>query len=154
MENTILDQDQDLGAGKINVLSNQAFGFLKEVKMWSKFLSIIGFVMIGLLVVIAIGAGTILANLGGGAGAAPAGLLTVIYLLIALLYFFPTYYLFQFSNNMGKAYKTNSSSYVTEAFKNLKSSFKFVGIMTLIFVIIYAGILLIAGIGGLFSLFR
>lgn len=152
MENTILDQDQDLGAGKINVLSNEAFGFLKEIKMWSKFLSIVGFVMIGILLIVGIGMATFLNKMGSNG--APEGLVVLLYALIGLLYFFPTYYLFQFSNNMGKAYKTNSSSYVTEAFKNLKSCFKFVGIMTLIVVIIYAGIFLIAGMGGLFNLFR
>ena len=65
------------------------------------------------------------------------GLLTFVYLLIAALYFFPCLSLFRFSTNAIEAANSKNSEHVTEALKNLKSNFKFVGIIAIIGISFY-----------------
>ncbi|HTF81994.1 MAG TPA: hypothetical protein VL947_09720 [Cytophagales bacterium] len=132
-------------------LSEDAKAYLKETAKWSRFLSILGFVMIGFIVIAAFAAGTIFTKLGtmatnpamtamGGMGA----MFTVVYLLMAALYFFPTLYLYKFSVKMLGALKGNIVSSMTEAFKNLKSVFKFWGIFSIVILSFYGIILLFA----------
>ena len=49
--------------------------------------------------------------------------IAVLYLVIAALYFFPVFYLFNFSVKSKKAVQTGDSNVLSEAIKNLKSHF-------------------------------
>jgi hypothetical protein len=73
--------------------------------------------------------------------------LTVFYLLVALLYFFPVYYLFQFSVKMKAALAQQSSELLQQAFENLKSHYKFMGILMIVVLGFYVIILAFAGLG-------
>ena len=116
-------------------LDRQAINYLNEAAKWGKFLSIMGFIFCGLLVIFAFFAGTIMATsfsqLGATFGPGFGTILTIIYLAIALLYFFPCLYLFRFSVKMQQALRSNDQLSLTESFKNLKSNFKFLGILTI-----------------------
>ena len=61
---------------------------LKETAKWTKFLAIVGFVITGIIVLVALFAGSILAEMPvsetAGVG---AGLVTFIYIIIAVIYF-------------------------------------------------------------------
>lgn len=136
-------------------ISAEIKGYLKETAKWSKFLSIVGFVMVGIMVIAGLIMGTVGASAFSALGpdAGPMGMLgggmfMVIYLLLALLYFFPTLYLYRFSSKMQTALNSDSQNDLTESFKNLKSVFKFWGIFTAIFIGLYALMFLI-GLGGL-----
>ncbi|HLO37268.1 MAG TPA: DUF5362 family protein [Lacibacter sp.] len=128
--------------------------FLSETAKWAKFLSIVGFVVVGIIAIAAIFAGTLLSSLPGfGESTAASSLaggmsimITVIYLLIALLYFFPCLYTFRFSTKMKKALAENNQELLNSSFENLKSCFKFMGIMTIILLSFYA-LVFIFGIG-------
>lgn len=140
-------------------LSEESQGFLKETAKWAYFLSIIGFVGVGFMVLLAFFMGTIFSVLSSsfGTGMNPmmgfgAGF-TVLYLLIALLYFFPIYYLFQFSSKLKKAFKFNDNEEINASFEFLKSHYKFMGILALIFVCFYGFIILMGLIVGIFSAF-
>lgn len=132
-------------------LNNIAKGFLKETAKWANFLAIIGFIGIGLLVLLALFAGAIFSNLPGGnvASSIGGGLITFIYLLMALLYFFPVMYLYKFATKMKLGLARNNEDELTEAFLNLKSHYKFIGILTIIMLSLYALMFLFALIGGL-----
>ncbi len=126
--------------------------FLRNTAKWGKFLAIVGFVMIGLIVLMAIFAGTFFSAVMSGAGAdgfggAGGAFLSFLYLLFAALYFFPVLYLYKFSNKMQVALLHRNEDLVTESFKNLKSLFKFMGVLTLIMLGFYALGLLFAVIG-------
>ncbi|MBP3943786.1 hypothetical protein J5U18_09445 [Sphingobacteriaceae bacterium WQ 2009] len=137
-------------------------GFLLSIAKWTRFLSIIGLIFIGLLVLLAAGIflfSSTFASVAAlndpksaGPGAAAlflsGGFMTFTYLVIALFYFFPIYYLYKFSSLLKQAITTRNSELLTESFKNLKSHFKFIGIITLIIVGFYALILLLTLIGG------
>ena len=116
-------------------IDRQVSTYLSETAKWGKFLSIMGFIFCGLFVIVAFFAGTTMATsfnqLGVGDRAWLRPVITVVYLILALLYFFPCLYLFNFSVKMQRALRTNDQLSLTESFKNLKSCYKFMGILTI-----------------------
>ncbi|MBF4465609.1 DUF5362 family protein [Flavobacterium sp. LC2016-12] len=138
-------------------LDESAKDFLKETAKWAYFLSIIGFVGIGLLVVIAIFAGTFFSLMSNSVpGMAAAGgsfgiMFSIIYLIMALLYFFPVYFLNKFASNAKKAFRDNDSEALTNSFGYLKSHYKFIGILTVILLALYGVVLVFAVIAGLIA---
>lgn len=135
-------------------LNNVAKGFLKEIAKWANFFAILGFIGIGLLVLVALFAGVIFSSLPGNniASSIGGGVITFIYLLMAVLYFFPVLYLYKFSTKMKAGLARNNEDELTEAFSNLKSHYKFVGILTIIMLSFYALGILLALMGGLASM--
>ncbi len=128
-----------------------AQSYLKETAKWSKFLAIVGFVLTGLMAIAGVFAGTMMtafSALSPELGIFPAGGFTLIYLVIAAFYFFPCLYLFQMSQKLVLAIESQDSEQLTWALEKQKSLFKFVGICTLVMVILYGGILLFALLGG------
>lgn len=138
-------------------LDESAKDFLKETAKWAYFLSIIGFVGIGLLVLIAIFAGTFFSLMSNSVpGMAAAGgsfgiMFSIIYLIMALLYFFPVYFLNKFASNAKKAFRDNDSEALTNSFGYLKSHYKFIGILTVILLALYGVVLVFAVIAGLIA---
>lgn len=124
--------------------------FLNEAAGWTKFLSIIGFVFIGLMVIVALFLGSFISDMmeaQTGMSMMSGAFLTVFYLLFALLYFFPVYYLFQFSVKMKAALAQQSSELLQQAFENLKSHYKFMGILMIVVLGFYVIVLAFAGLG-------
>lgn len=137
-------------------LNESAKGFLRETAKWAYFLSILGYVGIGLIVLVAIFAGTIFATVGtmmpggmGGLGSAFGIIMTVVYLLFAALYFFPVYYLNKFASNAKMALKSNDTDSLTTCFEYLKSHYKFIGIMMVITFSLYGLVIVFSIIGAL-----
>lgn len=120
-------------------ISNNSMIFLSETGKWGKFLAIMGFIGVGFLVVLSLFMGTLLSSLnpGGDALPIPGFLFGLIYLILAALYFFPVLYLFNFSSKIRKALAEKDNSILDEAFKNLKSHYKFIGILTVILLMFY-----------------
>lgn len=125
-------------------LDSTAKEFLKETAKWAYFLSILGFIGIGFLVLIAVFAGTIFSAMGNsmqGMGMYSGSfgvIMGAVYFIIALLYFFPVYYLFKFSTNAKKAFANNDSESLTESLSYLKSHYKFIGILMIVCLALYA----------------
>ena len=123
--------------------------FLKETAKWTKFLAILGFVGIGLMVlgslVMLFAPSSLMSN-----GDFPFGgkiFMMLLYLAFAVLYYFPISYLYQFSENTKKAIENNDNNAIRDAFEFLKSHYKFMGILTIVVLALYAVILLFALIG-------
>ena len=123
--------------------------FLKETAKWTKFLAILGFVGIGLMVlgslVMLFAPSSLMSN-----GDFPFGgkiFMMLLYLAFAVLYYFPISYLYQFSENTKKAIENNDNNAIRDAFEFLKSHYKFMGILTIILLSFYAIIIFIALIG-------
>jgi hypothetical protein len=116
-------------------------GFLKETATWSYFLSIMGFIGIGIMVIFGIFFGAIMGSRIGGNPyqniGFSMGYLGLIYVVFGLLYFFPVYYLFNFSKKMKSALKSNNNDDFKAAFLNLKSHYKYLGIFTITIISIY-----------------
>jgi hypothetical protein len=137
-------------------LNEQAVLALKESAKWTFFLSILGFIGIGLMVLMAVFMTSMFSSIPDYIGdeyssqmgfnpfGAAQGLFSVIYLLIAVLYFFPIYYLYKYATGIKEAINTRSSDLLSNAFVNLKSHHKFLGITALVVISLYAFIFLIA----------
>ena len=123
--------------------------FLKETAKWTKFLAILGFVGIGLMVlgslVMLFAPSSLMSN-----GDFPFGgkiFMMLLYLAFAVLYYFPISYLYQFSEKTKKAIENNDNNAIRDAFEFLKSHYKFMGILTIILLAFYAIIIFIGLIG-------
>lgn len=131
-------------------LTSGSKAFLNETAGWAKFLSIVGFVFIGLMAAIGLFAGSFISDLmeaQTGMSMTGGAFLTGFYLLMAVLYFFPVYYLFQFSSKMKAALAQQSAELLQQAFQNLKSHYKFMGIFMIVILAFYAIVLAFVGLG-------
>jgi hypothetical protein len=143
MQNAITELEQ-------LTITSTAKGFLKETAKWCKFLSVLGFVGLGLLFLSSFFISSVYSNMPQAA-AVPFNLgivMTVVYILIIAIYIFPLYYLYQFSLKLKKALLSKDDKILADAFEMLKSHYKFIGVFTIIMLSIYilAGILGIMGI--------
>ncbi len=118
--------------------------FLSEAARWGKFLSIVGFVFCGLMMILAFFIPTLMMNLppynqvaSAMTSAMSAGL-TIVYLLLALLLFFPCLYLYRFSVKMKVALGSISQESFEASLQNLKSLLKFYGIFVIVMLSFYA----------------
>lgn len=120
---------------------------LKTISFWSKFLAIIGFVGVGIMLI----AGIIMIIVGlfidTMAKDVPFSfsLMGVLYIVLDVVYFFPTLYLFKSALKISAALNENNQFELTEAFKYQKSLFKFAGISTIAVIVIYI-LAVIAGV--------
>ncbi|MFQ3296948.1 MAG: hypothetical protein ACI9JT_000590 [Polaribacter sp.] len=128
-------------------ITSAAKGFLTETAKWCKFLSILGFVGLGLLLLSSFFINTIYSNMPQ-ATTMPFNLgivMTIVYILIIAIYIFPIYYLYQFSLQLKKALISKDDETLANAFEMLKSHYKFTGVFTIIMLSIYV----LAGVVGL-----
>lgn len=129
------------------VLSADAKYFLHTAGKWANFLSILGFIFTGLIVLLAFFVGTLMGFISRfNPAASPestiattgvSGVVTVVYLGIGVLYFFISYYLNRFAIYIKRGVVFNSSGDATKAFQNLKSHYKLIGIIAIIAISIY-----------------
>ena len=124
-------------------LNESAKDFLKETAKWAYFLSIIGYIGIGFIVLISLFAGTIFSAMGrtnsmlGFAGSSFGIFITFLYIVMAVVYFFPVYYLNKFAANAKAALRDNDSEVLITSLGYLKSHYKYIGIMTVIIFSLY-----------------
>lgn len=127
-------------------LNDLAIAALKVSAKWCMFLSIIGFIFIGLMVVAGAFMSVAMAaiptdpyggSMGMGALGAIKGYIGILYILLAVLYFFPVYYLFNYATGTRKALDSENSDVLSTALVNLKSHHKFLGIFTIITITVY-----------------
>jgi len=118
---------------------------LMETSKWAKFLAILGYVLMGFLVLLAlvtiIGFSFMAKAVGKGV---PMFWIGLVYIVFAGIYYIPITYLYRFSVQMKQALQTNDESLYASGFQNLKSLFKFTGIFTIVILSLYALILVIA----------
>ncbi|WP_294818545.1 DUF5362 family protein [uncultured Flavobacterium sp.] len=132
-------------------LTSLAKEYLTETAKWAKFLSIMGFIFLGFMLLGALSMfalGSSIDNFGGGGfGTAFGAFAGVLYLLVALLYFFPVLYLYKFATKARTALYGNNSQELTAALENLKSHYKFVGILTIVILAFYVLMIFIGILG-------
>ena len=132
-------------------LNNIAKTFLRETAKWAYFLAIVGFIGIGLMVLLALVMGIVFSAIPGTPdlpfNAGP--LMTFIYLIFAGLYFYPVLYLYRFANKMKVALARNDEDVLTNSLENLKSHYKFMGILTIVLLGFYALLFVFGLIGTL-----
>ena len=122
-------------------LTSASKSFLRETAKWTKFLAIIGFVLTSLLLVFAVFLSTTYNSVAKTQLGIPdeMGVIMIIpFLILAIVYFFPMYYLLQFSNEIKRAFSTKDDAILASAFEALKSHYKYIGVFTIITLSLYA----------------
>jgi hypothetical protein len=155
MENSLENKKVEIG--------QEALGYLDTTRKWTMFFAILGFIGLGLMLVFSLVAGTFLSAFtssmsgmsgmdsvegmeGVKAASGIAGIMFfVVMLVFAVIYFFPLLYLLKYSQHSKRAVANCDSNEMTLAFKNLKSYWKYMGILVIILLSVYLIIFLIAG---------
>lgn len=133
------------------------YNYLNETARWGKFLAILGFIGCGLMLLLSFFVSTIMMSIppynqmtGGLASSMPV-VITIIYIALALLFFIPCLYLYRYSVKMKSALSTQSQEEWEASLSNLKSLFKFYGIMCIVILSLYALIFILAMVAGAMS---
>jgi hypothetical protein len=118
-------------------IDHQSIVFLRDAARWAKFLAVAGFIFCGLFVVVAVLVMSLLSSLFNSVGAPGVygiGALPIafVYILIAVLNFFPCLYLYNFAARMQTALQSNDQEQLNTSFKNMRAFYRFVGVMMII----------------------
>ena len=130
----------------------QSSNYLREAAKWGKFLAIVGFILCGIMALMGFFASSIMAayfnalGVGSYSSGFSVGFL-IYFLLIATIWFFPNLFLYRFATRMQVALRNNDQPSLTGSFMNLKSCFKFVGILTIILLAFYLIIIILGVLG-------
>jgi hypothetical protein len=114
---------------------------LREVAKWARFFAILGFISLGCMILFSIIMETSPDNVRNpDPEEARSDLIAVIVVIsiLAILYFFPCYYTLRFANKLRIGIETNDTGNLNESFRNLKITLRYLGILTLIFLALFA----------------
>lgn len=144
-----MDNQSVFEANKLK-LTDEMVVLLKETAKWSYFLSIVGFIGIGLMILFGALFGVILGNMPVN----PYENLDIninyyglIYIVLAIIYIFPVVHLFNFSRKLKYAIKFHDNEKLLMSFRNLKSFNKYIGILVIAIISMYILIFVIGGLG-------
>lgn len=139
MENKQEERKIEIGTESLNNLN--------ITRKWTMFLSVLGFIILGLIIVAGLTTSLFLttfktqeANLG-----IPESLLILLFIVIGAIYFFPVFFLFRFSRNTRDAVQNLDPQKLRKGFRNLRLYFAYIGIMVIVVLSVYLVLLLVAG---------
>lgn len=146
-----LEHVEDNGAVTL-LVTEDIRSYIYETAKWTKFLSIVGFIFTGLMVMVAFSANAIMQSMSEipayqGLAGMGSGIITFFYLLIALVYFYPSFLMYKFSGTAKTAVLYGSQENFSIAMSKMKSIFKFWGILTIILIVMYVLMIVLVGIG-------
>jgi hypothetical protein len=111
---------------------------LRLTKPWVRFLGVMGAIMIALIVLGALAMALLSSGPFRYMGLAARIGVAVLYLLMAALHFPPVIFLHRYANRIGDLLSDNSTQSLEEALRAQKSFWKYIGIFTVVMVVIYA----------------
>jgi hypothetical protein len=128
-------------------IEEETLSHLNTSRKWAMFVAIIGFIFLGLIILIGLIAGTFLTafNSGEKALGIPESLMFIPALILVVIYFIPVLFLFRFSKHASHAIKTFDKLELHKAIKNLKFYFVYIGILIIIILSFYVVALILAG---------
>ena len=133
-------------------LSEQGKKHLLEAAKWSNFIAIFGFIAIGLLIIMSFSIGSLMAGLPEGSlGGLSPTFFSFFYLIAAGVYFIPVFFLFQFAQKTKQALAEDDHNLLTFGLKKLKSHYKFIGILFIIFILFYISLVMLGAFSALFA---
>lgn len=119
-------------------IDDVAQSHMMETARWGKFLAIVGFIFLGLVILFGLfsiaGASSLSRAFGGSASIAS---IFIIYIIVAGIYFYPTFALLKFSRMMKPALAHRNQQMFNDALGYLKNMFRYIGIVVLIMLVIY-----------------
>ena len=117
---------------------------LRRTQPWTRLMGIMGFIMVGFMMVVGI-----IGGLAGIATGDPTALvLLFIYPVLALLYIFPALYLVRYSGRIREFVSSGQGQQLEAALDAQRAFWKFVGILSLVSIVFGALAFLIALVAG------
>jgi heme/copper-type cytochrome/quinol oxidase subunit 2 len=128
-------------------IGSEILNKLDSTRKWTTFLSVLGFIFLGLIIVAGLTTSLFLttfktqeANLG-----IPESAMIIIFVVVGAIYFFPVFFLFRFSRNTRDAIQKLDSKKLSKGLNNLRLYFTYTGIMVIVVLSIYVIALIAAG---------
>lgn len=146
MENSTPEPLENSNPNSGLIMTHDSIASLDRMIYWAKFLSILGFIGVGFMFLGAISIAFVGNNLLGPEAAG----ISLIYLVLALIYFMPMYYLYKFSSHGRKGLTQISQHHTDQGLIYLAAHYKFIGILAIVLLSLYLLIfigLFAAGIG-------
>ncbi len=135
------------GTGGWDSSLNRAADMLRQTKPWVRFMSVIMFIGSGFMV---LGGGFMMMAAGvAGAPGVPGAIIGLIYIAMAILYIIPAVFLWRYADRIASFLVRRTPDSLGYALEAQKSFWKFVGILTLIVLCIYALIALFGIFGAI-----
>ena len=112
--------------------------FLETVR-WTKFLAIIGFILVGLIMI----GGVSMLLFSPAFGTPVYGIISgpfifALYVAMGALYIYPVTCLYRFSTLIKRAIVSNNQAQFNNALRYQRNLFKFLGILTILLIVLYA----------------
>ena len=128
-------------------IGQETLNHLNTTRKWAMFHAIIGFIFLGLILIIGLLAGTFLTTFSSGikGSGIPESLMFIPVLVIAVVYFFPILFLFRFSKHSSHAIQNLDKLEFNKAIKNLKYWFAYLGVLVIAIFSFYIIVLVVAG---------
>jgi hypothetical protein len=137
-------ENSEIGSESTLQLTEKMKEYLTDAAKWTKFMAIVGFVLLGLLfvgfIVVAISS-SLLVNIFPGMdvfGGLQIGVFLFAFIFYGMLIFLPSWYMFRFGSKTLKSIPIMDVRGMEVAFDNLKSLFKFYGILMCVGLSLYA----------------
>lgn len=153
-----MEQHQDSPLFGLNV-DQAGRAHLSEAARWAKFLSIVGFVVCALIVLMGLFFSSFMSVISARYGDNPYGdmsaapglgaIMAVYYIVIALIYFFPCLFLYRFATKMKLSLASNDQDVLNASFQNLKATFRYMGIVTIVMLVFVVLAFLVAFLGAM-----
>jgi Family of unknown function (DUF5362) len=126
--------EQQVGSSSVTI-TDQMINSMQPTKMWTKFMSIMGFIMSGLIVLSGIFE-SLSSNLSSQAQGKYPPVVGLVYIFFSIFYIIPSVYLFKSSSALGRFLGNKMASELESAFSYEKSFWKFVGIFCIVMITI------------------
>jgi magnesium-transporting ATPase (P-type) len=128
-------------------LDQETLNHLNTARKWSMFIGIIGFILLGIIIVAGILAGTFLAafNTGDSGSDLPDAVVMAVVLTTGIISLFHVFFLVRFSKHASNAIRLHDSNEFKKAVKSLKLYFIYIGILIIILLSGYLAAFVISG---------
>lgn len=132
--------------GEEVLVSSSTTNLFRSISKWTKFLSIVGFIVLIMMAFFVLSAGFLITGMNEYAEMSRmypytpgtfSWLYVIVYLGILVIYFFPVFYLYKFSGRLKEAVSNKSSYTLTEAFQYLNKHYMLVGVLTIVGIIFF-----------------
>lgn len=124
------------------VVNTATWSTLLDMSRWTKFLAILGFIFLSLMLIggALLGFGIAFGGYAGNPVLASFGAIGyfMLYLLIAAIDFYPVYALLKYSTNMRAALHNNNQEQFDMALRYLRNMYKYLGVLVIIVIGLYA----------------
>ncbi len=131
---------------------------LSETARWARFLAVAGFIFLVFVILLGVYSSVTISRYeesyremglrGAGVGGTLGTSVAVMYIIMAVIAFFPLLFVLRFANSMSSALNTNDQAMLNASFQNLKVCFRYLGIITIVFMVMIA-LSLVFGLAGL-----